>query len=147
MGVSNVIRLPRIRIYGAAASPSIQWELKDAAVFYLDRIAIPKKLKDITITIRELKDNWGDIVQLRGGCSYTIRIDNALRIDNMLRVLAHEMIHLKQFVYGELSFKSRYTYWRGKRLPNNISYEKSPWEREAAIGEWEWFRHYQDRNS
>ena len=147
MVASNVIRLPRIRIYGAEASSSIRWELKDAAAFYLDRIVIPKKLKDITITSRELKDNWGDIVQLRGGCSYTIRIDNTLRIDNMLRVLAHEMIHLKQFVYGELSFDSRYTYWRGKRLPNNISYEKAPWEHEAAVGEWEWFRHYQDRNS
>ena len=48
---------------------------------------------------------------------------------NYLRTLAHEMVHVKQYAYGELNEQA--TYWCGKFFSSNLNYHEQPWEIEA----------------
>jgi hypothetical protein len=44
--------------------------------------------------------------------------------------LAHEMIHVKQYAYGELN--EEMTKWKGQTVcPRSIEYDNQPWEIEA----------------
>lgn len=47
----------------------------------------------------------------------------------MMMTLAHEMVHAKQFLRGELISEGQWS-WKGKAA-NNYRYENMPWEREA----------------
>lgn len=47
----------------------------------------------------------------------------------IMKTLAHELVHAKQFLRGELIMSDNFV-WKG-RLANNWSYENQPWEKEA----------------
>jgi len=49
------------------------------------------------------------------------------------KVLGHELVHVKQYVLGDLSMRSKGTYWKGEyhKIENMAEYFKSPWEVEA----------------
>jgi len=60
--------------------------------------------------------------------------DRAFIIDvclygNWLSTLAHEMVHVKQFVNHELD--ATLTRWKSNRYCDNIDYWDQPWEKEA----------------
>jgi hypothetical protein len=64
----------------------------------------------------------------------TIVIDSKLSKANMVSALAHEMVHVKQIAFGQLTGKVArngqvVTYWCGKRV--SVSYINRPWEIEA----------------
>ena len=53
-----------------------------------------------------------------------------------LKVIAHELIHLKQYYNGDLSVNNEYVVWKGKRTSVDIiniqsNYCSRPWEKEA----------------
>jgi len=48
--------------------------------------------------------------------------------DEMMKTLAHEMVHAKQYLRGELHGWTGS--WKGKK-PRNYKYENAPWEKEA----------------
>ena len=48
---------------------------------------------------------------------------------NWLSVLAHELVHVKQFARGELSMNMEQ--WKSRLYCGNIDYWNQPWEREA----------------
>jgi hypothetical protein len=53
-------------------------------------------------------------------------------LDQMLETLAHELIHAKQFLRGEIN--QRNLIWRGRQGPydcRRLTYRRTPWEREA----------------
>tara|TARA_B110000908_G_scaffold63340_1_gene76989 strand:- start:1705 stop:2124 length:420 start_codon:yes stop_codon:yes gene_type:complete len=50
-----------------------------------------------------------------------------LDYDEMMRTLAHEMVHAKQYLRGEINAAGG---WKGKK-PRNYKYENQPWEKEA----------------
>jgi hypothetical protein len=54
--------------------------------------------------------------------------------EEMLKSLAHEMVHVLQYSRGELN--EQMTMWRGKRVnAEKIPYSEQPWEIEAeSIG-------------
>ena len=67
-----------------------------------------------------------------------LSIDNKLHVHRLISVLAHEMIHAKQIIRGEIKFdkyrNGRLKHiWKGEvvRLP----YHKQPWEIEAYTKE------------
>ena len=49
------------------------------------------------------------------------------------QLLAHELVHVKQYVVGDLSMRSKGMYWKGEltKIDNMMEYFKSPWEIEA----------------
>ena len=64
---------------------------------------------------------------------FMIELDASIKFgfDDILTWLAHEMVHLKQFVRGELcDYETGRVQWK-KRMYGNVHYEDQPWEREA----------------
>ena len=58
--------------------------------------------------------------------------NNLLLEDEMMLSLAHELIHAKQFIRGELSPSN--SEWKGQPH-NNTVYYKRPWEKQAYLFE------------
>lgn len=62
-----------------------------------------------------------------------IALDSRLDIEKTLTVLAHEMVHAKQYASGKLKCKIERKrvvfYWCGKKY--NTEYYESPWELQA----------------
>jgi len=50
--------------------------------------------------------------------------------DEYLRTLFHELIHVKQFVKGELKDRRSHKYWKNEDI-SNIEYDDDPSEIEA----------------
>ena len=63
-----------------------------------------------------------------------IELDASMRhsIENLLMWLAHEMVHLKQFVRKELwDYEIGSVQWKTKRYSSSMKYNDMPWEKEA----------------
>ena len=61
---------------------------------------------------------------------FIIEIHPGIGVRNIFETLAHEMVHIKQYVNGELN--DSLTNWRGKKVnSDNIEYWSQPWEIEA----------------
>jgi hypothetical protein len=71
----------------------------------------------------------------RGGCvqisdhEISVAVDSRLDVETMATVLAHEMVHVKQYAKGQLKVAGSRFQWLGK--PFTGSYYDSPWEIEA----------------
>ena len=64
---------------------------------------------------------------------FMIELDTSMihSFDQILIWLAHEMVHLKQFVRKELyDYETGKVQWK-KRMYGNVHYEDQPWEKEA----------------
>lgn len=121
----------------------IRERVKDLAHFAANKL-IPR-VKNVTVTINLipyilLKEN------VHGDCSYdldfktnprdfVIRVDSRMSLRDICIVTAHEMVHVKQFVKGELyDSKSAFnkTRWHGEWLNRDkLDYWDHPWEIEA----------------
>lgn len=95
--------------------------------------------KAIFITFKTVIDDdnqgncWGDAKE--GYVDISIaRNSEGIKIphDQMMQTLAHEMVHAKQYLRGELNGWNQS--WKGKK-PRNYSYENAPWEKEAYARE------------
>jgi len=65
------------------------------------------------------------------GLQYIIYIDKFSRKEN-IKILSHELIHLKQYYNKDLTIKNGKVLWKDKEINiNEYSYEKLPWEEEA----------------
>jgi hypothetical protein len=77
--------------------------------------------------------------------NYAIELSKRLQLEHMLVTLAHEVVHLKQYVLKEL--KTHYIYgqpvdvWKGKRFRNKNYYDQ-PWEQEALRDEVHLYQDY-----
>ena len=61
-----------------------------------------------------------------------IEIDAKISELVYLEILAHEMVHVKQYITKKLAEdKNGDQLWKGKRVLNNVPYHKQPWEVEA----------------
>jgi hypothetical protein len=111
--------------------------LKDASVFYAELLMDKRIVNNLDLEIKVLDD-----YEFLGHClpeddakksryfMITLQKDNK----EMLRTLAHEMVHLKQYATGELSIDDDAIYWYGetwKPKGKQHKYFDSPWELEA----------------
>lgn len=113
---------------------------KKAIYVYLENLSRSLNIhrlrsKTIFVTFRiELEDGnqgncWGD----RNEGYITINIaktveGESLSTAEMMKTLAHEMVHAKQYLRGELDGYSGS--WKGRK-PRNYKYRNQPWEIEA----------------
>lgn len=105
---------------------------------YMDHLNIDE---NIHLTIRFTRqipgDMWGITFCLDTHPSndyrhIVIRIDSRLSPMRQRLVLAHEMIHVKQYAKGELIvLNKRQFIWKGKKYRTDIYSKQTPWEREA----------------
>ena len=112
---------------------------------------MPFHEKEAVINIEEvnkIKFNEAGHKYVLGTCSYdykdTINIKIAKKwngkkigIDQKMVTLAHEIIHCKQFLKGELHGSN----WNGRDY-ENIEYERRPWEIEANYYQDKMFKKY-----
>lgn len=113
-------------------------EFSKAAHFYADILGIPSS------TIIGIK-SYDDLGGISGYCEYHTDEEVPYIIigievtdeeqEDPLSVLAHEMVHAKQYALGELVEKGRSSIWKGNiipdYLPNTKEYYFSPFEVEA----------------
>ena len=70
--------------------------------------------------------------------AFTITLNKKLNKEELLLVLAHEMVHVKQWVRGELKDTNcGKQLWKNKDY-TNTNYDNQPWEIEAHELEYEW---------
>ena len=82
--------------------------------------------REIIIRFKNVMDDdaWGYCI----GDLYDIeiQINRTIAFEDQMQTLAHEMVHAKQFLRGELDGNL----WK-KRNYDHIKYEDQPWEKEA----------------
>lgn len=89
---------------------------------------IPEGFEGLTICRNVLEKDGYQIIM--------VRIDQELNERQKQTVLAHEMIHVKQYAKGELKLLEPNTVvWLGKRRQLNNMYHRGPWEKEAYKGD------------
>ena len=102
--------------------------------------------KDITITVegvQDLVDNegiHGDVLYdyvdpTARPKEFTIRVDLTDDLQEFVRVICHEMVHVKQWARGEMYSYDRYpnlTRWHKQKIDHDkMDYYEQPWEIEA----------------
>jgi predicted metallopeptidase len=118
---------------------------------YLDSIVYvglnEMNLDSIAVTIRQINPDvqamFDSNSQLKAhiigrGNQYIIFVDDMGR-DESIKVLSHELIHLKQYYTKKLILEKNKVNWGGKEIYENeideISYQNRPWEAEAFAGQ------------
>ena len=117
--------------------------LSSAAVWYGAVLLGTRMVKNITLDIKLTKDlkkkekayGYCHIIDdnLNKPREFMIELDASMKysFDQILIWLAHEMVHLKQFVRRELcDYETGRVRWK-KRMYGRVHYEDQPWEREA----------------
>ena len=93
------------------------------------------RLKLISGLKKNKKWNCRGVAFQDSALRYTIFMDRGLKARAMIKVLAHEMIHVNQWLTGKMEDvnENRYKVRWGSRFysPNKLAYTKHPWEREA----------------
>ena len=63
---------------------------------------------------------------------YSVMLNSRMDSEKLIEVIAHEMVHIKQFVKGQLKRKGRQIFWMGKRyVRSRVNYYDHPWEHDA----------------
>lgn len=115
---------------------------KTAILFFSEYILSPQLVDHLQIRLsyKKLEDSLGTVIveeynNQNKARHFTIEIDKDLTDDEQIRTIAHEMVHLKQYAYGELN--EEMTVWCGKKVDSDaIPYNSQPWEIEAfGIGD------------
>ena len=85
------------------------------------RTTNPRKFKIVIDPYRLEKDDWGR------------ELNYSEWVSKILRTLAHEMVHVKQYIMGELTFKKGQMCWKKQKVDfkSGEDYYFSPHEVEA----------------
>ena len=131
--------------------------LGNAAMFYGEVLLGKRMANNISLTIK-LTKNLKKKEQAYGFCHITddslsrprefmIELDTSMKhpFDQILIWLAHEMVHLKQFVRKELwDYESGSVQWKSKRYVRSPRYDDQPWEKEAYRLEGELYEMFEE---
>ena len=118
-------------------------EVGNAALYYGEVLLGKRMAKNIYLDIKLTKD----LKKKEGAYGYCHIIDHSLsrprefmieldasikfKFDQILTWLAHEMVHLKQFVRKELcDYESGRVQWKSRSF-GRVHYDDQPWEKEA----------------
>lgn len=123
-----------------------RYHSKEALLFFLKKLNVTDTIVDqLHITIRLEKSDDNDL----GSCEpeeyepyprfFTITVNSSIKsLFQRLSVLSHEIVHLKQYAYGDLAHDEKQDdefVWKGrlwKMDESNLDeYYDSPWEIEA----------------
>ena len=107
-----------------------------AVAFYAKKLRIHTYDAEIQVAF---KHGFVDLFGCYATCDYpetgkiVIDVEAKLAKDRILPIMAHELVHAKQWLKGELSTtkNGKYQLWKGKKIPASIPYSAEPWEVEA----------------
>ena len=119
-------------------------DLKASAEFYAEQLLGKRLAKNISLDVKLTKDlkkkekayGFCHIIDdnLNRPREFMIEIDASMKhsFEQILTWLAHEMVHLKQFVRKELcDYENLRVQWKSKTYANELTYDDQPWEKEA----------------
>ena len=117
--------------------------VQQSAEFYAEVLLGKRMAKNIYLDIKLTKDlkkkekayGFCHIIDhsLSRPREFMIELDGSVRykFDQVLTWLAHEMVHLKQFVRGELfDYETGSVQWKSRTF-GKVHYDDQPWEKEA----------------
>jgi hypothetical protein len=86
-------------------------------------------------TVRTYRNFTKDTGGSSGGANYTpghveVALDSRLNASQIVLVLAHEMIHVRQMARGKLRYEGDIPFWCGKDA-SHFEYDDRPWEKQA----------------
>jgi len=146
-----------ITIEGYRSHNRTLWQqLGTAAEFFGDKLLGKRMAKNILVEIKltkELKQKENAY----GYCHITddnlnrprefmIELDTSIKysFDQIITWLAHEMVHLKQFVRGELfDYATGNVQWKSRTF-GRVHYDDQPWEKEAYRLEGELYEMFEE---
>ena len=107
------------------------------AKFYASYLNIDNSdYKVYVCSMPNLRKNDGNngIVSKTGDKEFTVAVDSSLHLPQMLLTLAHEMVHVKQYIRGQYRAEpsrngKHKRFWLGKQYA--VEYIRRPWEKEA----------------
>lgn len=127
----------QLSIVGCPDKKRFRPYVKRAALFYAEQLISKKILDNIYLQI-----SFNSKIDVYGYASieehnnsgkaraFKIEIHPGIGARNILKCLAHEMVHIKQYAYGETN--DSLSRWKGVRInSDDIDYWIHPWEIEA----------------
>ena len=130
-------------------------DLVEAVNFYLDKL-VSKRMKNSLTLFINLKEQMPGY----GNCTYLddmerpkefdleIKVNEHVTYKALMRSIAHELVHVKQFCTGEMRdhIRSDHTSWKKEKFDTaKLDYWFQPWEIEAhgmEVGLYTHFRRY-----
>jgi hypothetical protein len=111
--------------------------VKRAAQFYAEELISEKMLENIFVRIKFSKNipayGYASVEEYNNSGKpreFEIELHSGISAYDILKTLAHEFVHIKQYVYGETNEKL--TRWKGERVDSDtVDYWVQPWEIEA----------------
>ena len=117
----------------------------DFAMWLCNRL-LPDVGYEIVVTFRRFsKKHDGDMQGYHinfDDDNHEITINNELDLQPMMIALAHEMVHVQQYMKGMIKEDGNDTYWRGKLVSNDTHYFDRPWEKLARRNELKVYKEY-----
>ena len=125
----------KLSIVGCPDKKRFRPYVKRAALFYAEQLLKPKTLENFDLKIR-----FNSKIDAYGYASVTefsprnkprqfeVELHPGIGAYDILRTLAHEMVHVKQYIAGDVNIAL--TRWRGTRV-DDVDYWDQPWEIEA----------------
>jgi hypothetical protein len=112
--------------------------VKEKIFQYLDELEVSKNIRltvNFTLKLAEHVEGMTFCQNYPDADAYQliqVRIDSRLNEMQQRLVLAHEMVHVKQFAKGELKVLSNQkVMWKGKFYFRRTYSQETPWEKEA----------------
>lgn len=123
-------------LISAEGGTKTQRRIGDQAIrFFIKKLMPRKRSLSIELKIHNLiKDDMVGSCQHIEGNEVLIESHHRGTLYDYITFLAHECIHMKQFVRGELKFENGKDIWNGEDL-TGLAYRKQPWEMEAWKGQ------------
>ena len=124
-----------MKIVVESQSPGRKAFIENAALFYAKHLGLMKSKYEIAIHSKpQLKQEGSNgLCSKIGHRKVAIAVYNRLDTLKLLYTLAHEMVHAKQFAFGQYKQESKngsvQHFWMGKKV--KAEYIKRPWEIEA----------------
>lgn len=137
--------MAQIKIYGSAKKMEKR-EIKEASLFFCDNLLGKRLSKHVLVKVRLRKNfykntkcfgmaTWTDIdAKNHNHREFEVEIESDLGPVYLLRTLAHELVHVKQYARKELidMCSGNYQMWNKVMYNENIvGYKNLPWEKEA----------------
>lgn len=120
-----------------------------ALEYYASVLFTPQLNKhiEVRVSFRKLSDDYhghvivDDYNVLGTPRSFVIEVNKNDTNEEILKTLAHEMIHVKQYARCELN--EEMSVWRGRKVNSDaIPYNEQPWEQEAMQREQELYESF-----
>jgi hypothetical protein len=109
--------------------------VKRAALFYAEELLTPRMMENIFIKIKFNKKldahGYASVIEFSPSGKprqFEIELHPGIGAKEILKTLSHEMVHIKQYIYGDVNLKL--TRWKGSKV-EVPDYWTEPWEVEA----------------